>query len=182
MKHFSALLFLSLSFATLAQKETPCQFHLLKYGIPPSSDCNAKWALACKWNLAYWWIAGSVVLDEFKDSVKTYNDSILLLIEQKYGKDWETLYMKDVSEECEKQEKVFQLLNGLNYIQTRQAELRTEGKELHYRLNPQTNDCYYATAEGWGILNGEPKWVIYYTFYVRLKRNEVILLDDKIHR
>jgi hypothetical protein len=165
-----------------AQTKTINQkLRLLVYGLPDFKRQNAENVTAQKWGIEFYSVAGCLVTKELVDSVEKHNNTVKPLIIKKYGKDWSDKFDKEVDVEFQTEKKVTALIDQLNYIKKRQAEMEKEGNGLHYIMTPVANSTKYnASIQGWGKWNGQDEWVTYYKLLVDYKAKSVKLLSDKI--
>lgn len=139
MKHLIPFLFMTAAMGCLpsmAQEHVMERHIILIYGLPPEAIyTNSQNVVAGKWGLEFRAIAGCVVTGEFVDSVDRVNSKTYSILEQKYGKDWQDRFYKEVEDEYAKEQMVIQILkNDTSY----QDLLKKNGPEPYctFRLSP----------------------------------------------
>ena len=119
-----------------AQKNVMERHTLLVYGLPPEPVyTNSQNVVGGKWGLEFRTIAGCVVTGEFVDSVDRVNSKTYSILEQKYGKDWQDRFYKEVEDEYAKEQTVIRILkDDTGY----QGLLKKNGPESYstFRLSP----------------------------------------------
>jgi hypothetical protein len=165
----------------LVRHTTTSKFRLLTYGLPNFEKQNSENVVAQKWRIEFYAVAGCVVTQELEDSVDKHNKTIEPLIEKKYGKNWRDKFYKEVDAEFETEKKVTALIDQLDYIKKRQADMEKEGNGLQYIMTPVANSTKYnVLVQGWGKWKGEDEWMTYYGLLVDYKTRSVKLLSDRI--
>ena len=163
------------------QLDTNKNLRLLTYGKPPVMERqSAEKVIADKWGIEYFGVAGCVVTQELIDSVEKNNKEVEVLIENKYGKSWQTKFDKEVEEELIKQKVASSLLDKEKIIITKRKELEKEGNGLHYRFQPINKSEYKVSATGWGQINGKDEYVSYFRYVVDIENEKVKLTSDSL--
>ncbi|MGE9311636.1 hypothetical protein ACLOAU_08320 [Niabella sp. CJ426] len=162
-------------------KATKSTLRLLTYGLPNFQKQNAENVVSDKWGIEFYAVAGCDVSKELQDSAEQHNKIIEPLIEKKYGKNWQEKFNREVDAEFELEKKVIAVVDKLDYIEKRQAEMAKEGNGLHYIMTPIRNSTKYnVSVQGWGKWNDNDEWVTYYQLLVDYKTKVVKLASDKI--
>jgi hypothetical protein len=156
------------------------QLQLWTYGLPHFERQNAEYVVAKKWGFEFKAVAGCNVSNGLKRRADRHNKKAEAAIAKKYGSDWKEKFEKEVDLEFESQEKIIALIDSLDYIQKKQAELKKEGNGLHYFMTPADSAKYNVSVNGWGKWNGENEWVTYYQLMVDPEAKDVRLISDKI--
>lgn len=122
-----------------------------------------------------------MVTHELEDSVARENKKVEPLIEVKFGKDWRDKFDAEVDSEFAIEVKVSAIIDSLDYIRKKQAEMDKEGNGLHYWMKPVAKTTNYdVLVQGWGRWKGKDEWVTYYKERVDYKSKTVKLLSDKV--
>ncbi|MBX9449894.1 MAG: hypothetical protein KL787_09340 [Taibaiella sp.] len=160
MKHLIVFLFITAAMACLppvanAQEHIMERHTVLIYGLPPEPVyTNAQNVVAGKWGLEFRAIAGCVVTEEFVDSVDRVNSKTYSILEQKYGKDWQDRFYKEVEEEYAKEQLVIRILKeDAGY----QDLLERNGPESYptFRLSPVMGTDQYDVRVSIVVHTGE---------------------------
>ncbi len=160
---------------------TKPKFRLLTYGLPNFTKQNSENVVAQKWGIEFCAVAGCVVTQKLEDSVVRHNKSVEPQIEKKYGKNWRDKFYKEVDTEFETEKKVTAMIDLLDYVKERQAEMEKEGNGLHYIMTPGASTTKYnVSIQGWGKWKGKDEWVTFYKLLVDYRTKSVKLLSDKI--
>lgn len=164
-----------------AQRDTATQT-ILEYGYPPGNDyLNARAIISDKWGIQFNSVAGCIVNDYLIDSVKQHNEKTYAQIIDKYGKDWETRFHKEVDKELKVQKKIRELIDNKDYITELDSTLGTKGNGLLFYLTPESpKSTYSAIVFGWGVWNGKTELVTYYKLTIDPKKELVRIDSDKI--
>jgi len=166
----------------LGQSQTTrSQFRLLTYGMPDFEKQNAERVIADKWGIEFYSVAGCVITQKLEDSVEQHNKAVEISIANKFGKDWRNKFHEEVDAEFERETKITALIDRLDYVRKKRAEMEKEGNGLHYIMAPIVNTTKYNVyAQGWGTWNGQDEWVTYYKFVADYKTRSIKLLSDKV--
>ena len=157
------------------------QFKLLNYGMPNFEKQHAENVVAHKWGIEFYSVGGCQVTQELADSAEKENSIVEALIVKKYGKDWQEKFYKEVDCEFETEKKVTALIDQLDYIKKRQAEMQKVGNSLDYIMIPVANSTKYNVwVQGWGKWKGTNEWLNYYKLVVDHKTKSIKLLSNKI--
>ncbi|MEZ4828711.1 MAG: hypothetical protein R3C61_20865 [Bacteroidia bacterium] len=174
------LLTLTVCRSVKAQQDTS-KLTILEYGFPPGNDyLNARATVSNKWSIQFNSVADCIVPDQLIDSVKNHNEKTYSKIIDKYGKNWETHFGKEVERELLVQKKARKLIDNEPYIAKLDSTLGTEGNGLHYYLTPQYRATYSAIVFGWGDWNGKTELVTYYKLTIEINKGIVRVDSDKI--
>ena len=163
------------------QLDTSKKLRLHTYGGPPDMERqSAENVIADKWGIEYFSVAGCLVTQEIIDSVAKHNKEVEALIENKYGKLWQTSFDKEVEEELIKQKVASSLLDKETIIINKRKELEVEGNGLHYYFRPINKSEYKVSATGWGQINGKDEYVSYFRYLVDIENKKVKLTSDSL--
>jgi hypothetical protein len=157
------------------------KFRLLTYGGPPDLvRQSATNVVAEKWGIEYLGVAGCVVTKNLVDSVDRNNSKVEILIEKKYGKDWQTKFDKEVDEELINQKIASSLLDKEKKVIRKRNELEKKDNGLYYSFHPIDKDQYNVNATGWGQINGKDEYLIYLKYFVDINKKTVKLISDSV--
>ncbi|GAA4334822.1 hypothetical protein GCM10023149_42380 [Mucilaginibacter gynuensis] len=157
---------------------------ILTYGLPGPRDLrNAEEITANRWGISYKSVAGCIVSQSLRDSVKEHNSDVYERIEKKFGKNWRSKFETNVNSELIIVNRITTFLNKENTNIKKRLELEKESNGLHYTIRPMKNDTIYeALATGWGEINGKSEYVMYYKYAVNIKTSSVKMVSDTVRR
>lgn len=159
------------------------KYTILTRGFADSEMQNALIVVAKKWGITYKRVGGCMVPKKIKDSMNTHNTIAYKNIEEKFGKDWEVEFYKEVETEYQRQSKIRVLLDSVDIIKTKQAEMKLEGNGLHYFMEPlNKSNNYMVWVNGWGKVNDADCWVTFYKYKVNYKKQKFKLIDSTIEK
>jgi hypothetical protein len=153
----------------------------LTYGMPNFEKQNAENIIAKKWGIEFYAVAGCIVTNKLVDSVEKHNKRIENLAIQRFGKNWEDKFRKEIDTEFETEQKIKTLLTSLKYIAKKDADLEKDGNGLHFYMSPTDSPSFYnVSVSGWGKINGRDEWVSYYRLTVNYSKKKVSLISNEV--
>ena len=154
-------------------------FHL--YGPPQDLEkVEARRVIGNKWDIKFIGVAGCEGSKEFFDGVDKHNDSMDVLANKKYGRDWQKNFNEEIEIKLKKERRASSLLDKEKRIRIKQSQLDKEGNGLHYFFDVIDSTKYNVNIAGWGKINDTSKYVIYFRYLVDIKEKKVKLLNDSI--
>ena len=154
-------------------------FRLLTYGLPRGDWQQAEQVVAQRWGISFHSVAGCIVSEHLRDSVKTVNDLVDARIRVKFGADWRARFDAEVEAEYSIIMEIISLVESLSYVKAKDEQLRSEGNGLYPVIILPDAGSYEVHLVGWGDVNGESAVVTYFKFEVDGKTRSVKLLSDR---
>ncbi|MCF3110897.1 hypothetical protein LL912_19080 [Niabella sp. CC-SYL272] len=183
LKRLLLVIITTVSICTIQAQTGKSKYRILVYGLPDFLRQNAEDVIANKWGIEFYPVGDCSTPQEIADSAEKHNTAIKALIAKKYGRQWSKRFDEEVDAEFAVQQKIAPLIDSIDYIKNKQAEMEKEGNGLHYYMTPIAGTTKYnVQVQGWGTWNGQSEWVTYYRFVANHKTKEVTLISNKIEK
>jgi hypothetical protein len=156
----------------LVQEDTSLK--MLTYGLRILERERVMSTVAKKYGFSYYSVAGCMVTSELVDSVDKQNKKVNIVLQRRFGKNWQDDFRKEVDTLIVRQEQILKLVRRDTEILIREKELEPSNEYIDYNIDfGNEPNSFYITAIEYKYEEGRFRENIFKKFLVDLNSHKI---------